>query len=98
MVLKRDALAFLPPSPPEGWHGDGRGRPPEGASPPPEPSWRVFLARLVAWAMATGAMRLLAMAAMLARHGAISRRQWLYASRLCHRLQRAALGILRRSG
>ncbi|MGE7970016.1 hypothetical protein ACQKOH_17305 [Sphingomonas sp. NPDC092331] len=48
--------------------------------------------------MAIGAMHLLAMAAMLARRGAISRRQWLHASRFCHRLHQAALGILRRSG
>lgn len=98
MVLNRGALAFRGPFPQEGCHGNGGDGRPEGSGPPPGPSWRALLARLVAWAMATGAIRLLAMAAMLARHGALSRRQWLHASRFCHRLQLAALGILRRSG
>ncbi|MDH4744043.1 hypothetical protein OMP43_08450 [Sphingomonas sp. CBMAI 2297] len=98
MVLNRGALAFRAPFPQEDWHDNGPGGRPEGSGPPPEPSWRARLARLVAWAMVTGAMHLLAMAAMLARRGAISRRQWLHASRFCHRLQQAALGILRRSG
>lgn len=98
MVLKRGAWAFQGTVPQGGRHGDGAGGQPGGSRRPPEPSWRERLARLTAWAVAAIAMLLFAMAAMLARHGAISRRQWLRASRFCHRLQRAALHILRRAG
>ena len=51
---------------------------------------------MLAWLLSVIATRLLATAAMLAHHRAISRRTWLRASQFCHRLQRAALVILRR--
>lgn len=99
MVLSRQyraALAFRDAAP----HGGSQyGRGPHarrGTSRPPGPSWRERLGRMLAWLLSVIATRLLATAAMLARHRAISRRTWLRASQFCHRLQRAALVILRR--
>lgn len=98
MVLSRAASAFQGIVPQEGRHGAGAGGQAKGSGRPPEPSWRERLARLIAWALAAVAMRLLVMAAMLARRGAISRRRWVRASRFCHRLQHRALDILRGAG
>ncbi|MBV8239154.1 MAG: hypothetical protein JO221_10325 [Sphingomonas sp.] len=98
MVLSwryRVALAFRQTAPQGGALGRGpRAR--RGASQPPGPSWRERLGRMLAWLLSAIATRLLTVATMLLRHGAISRRTWLRASQLCHWLQRTALVVLRR--
>lgn len=99
MVLSRRyraALAFRETAPHGGRRHSGGSGTHRGTSRPPGPSWRERLGRMLAWLLSVIATRLLATAAMLARHGAISRRTWLRASQFCHRLQRAALVILRR--
>ncbi|WP_298674426.1 hypothetical protein [uncultured Sphingomonas sp.] len=99
MVLSRRyraALAFQEGSPHANRRRDGSGTPRRGSGRPPEPSWRDRLGRLLSWALAAAATRLLALAAMLARHGVVSRRQWRRLSSASHGLQRAALVVLRK--